>query len=157
MEEKRRLEAKYEQRERERESGSDRRDQTRTIQNFPHPRHFTVTTPRPALPTLLRRAFFPSYPYPLIYCCSCPTNSAPWLTHGSSNRGLTKQCDCSSASWFSLPHSRQNSTLKNEKKVIILTSTREYNQLWMYKRTQSTWVLSAKLVLLKIIVASDSH
>jgi len=58
MEEKRRLEAKYEQR----KSGSDRRDQTTTTQNFPHPRHFTVITPRPAIPTLLQRTFFPFVP-----------------------------------------------------------------------------------------------
>jgi len=125
MEEKRRLEAKYEQR----TSGSDRRDQTTTIQNFPHPRHFTVTTPRPAIPTLLQSAFFHSYPYPLIYCCSCPTNSALWLKHGSSNRGLTKQRDCSLPSWFSLLHPRQISTLKNEKKLSYLPqrgSTNKY-------------------------------
>jgi hypothetical protein len=44
--------------ERERESGSDRRDQTTTIQNFPHPRHFTVITPRLAFPNSFKTRLF---------------------------------------------------------------------------------------------------
>lgn len=137
MEEKRRLETKYERR----KNGSDRREQTTTIQNFPHPRHFTVITPRPEISTLLQRAFCPFVPLFTNLMLFLSNQGCSIATHGSSRRGLVKQCD-----WgFMIQPSAFQAKLNAEKrnKTILLTAMRMYKQVYvaaMYVQASSNYV-----------------